>query len=105
MQRSTGDKCCRLSAAQDPVDRPYCLGEAVLGAQAGLYGGGVAAVTVIAQEHVQFAGEVLGALAAPGESAGYAEPGHPDCGLWLVEASRDHYLRQSGLGRSVPSRR
>src|SRR5450755_1451909 len=84
------------SAAQDQVDHPYCLGEAVLAGRAGLDGDGVAAVAVIAQQRAQLAGEVLGALAAPGEGAGYAEPLHPDCGLWLVEASGDHHLRQPG---------
>ena len=93
---SSRDRCTRPSAAQDQVDHPYCLGEAVLAGQAGLYGDGVAAVTVVAQQCAQFAGEVLGALAAPRESAGYAEPGHPDRGLGLVKASRDHHLRQSG---------
>src|SRR5450755_1986763 len=93
---------CRLamgvppSAAQDQVDRPYCLGEAVLAGQAGLCGDGVAAVTVIAYQRAEFAGEVLGALAAPREGVGDAQPGHPDRGLGLVKASRDDHLRQPG---------
>jgi hypothetical protein len=56
---------------------------------------GVAAVRLIAQKRAQFAGEVLGGHAAPRDRAGYAEPGHADRGLRLVEPSRNDELRQS----------
>ena len=82
------------SAAQDQVDHPYCLAETVLTCQPGLDGDGVAAVTVVAQQRAQFAGEMLGALRAARGECVRRQPGHPDRGLGLVKASRDHHLRQ-----------